>query len=466
MPEILIIADDLTGANDTGVMIAQQGVKTCTILDLIHAGKSEVKESGCLSYSTDSRGSTRQEAYSRVYQAVEKLKSMDIQIYSKRIDSTLRGNLGAEMDAMLDCLGDGRMAVIVPSFPQAGRIYIQGQLLVNGIPLYRTAAASDPKNPIHTASALDRFRQQSRYPIAEIYLNEIEKGTCYLADRLAELYQEGIRGIIFDAVSDQEFVQIAEAVIRSRIPFITVDPGSFTARMVSQVLSRSQEERAKVLFAVGSVNEVASRQTQKLIGRQDVGSVVIDTSKILEGEEACRQEIDRVSEKAFMEGKQHDICCIYMSGIFSENRMDLEACAQKLGLDREEVSGRINELLAETAVRVLKKEAAYKGLFCCGGDAAVAVCKSLDAHGIFPLDEVVPLMVYGLVMGGQQNGMHIITKGGMIGDDDTMCDCIMYFKNKFKEREYVKTIYCDTNGRPGWNRAGNCVEGSWESEDS
>ena len=121
MPQCLIIADDLTGANATGVLLHKAGYSAHTVLELDGA-KDIQNECDCLLYPTNSRSRTSEEAYRRVYEATKKLKSDDTKVYAKRIDSTLRGNLGQETDAMLDALGENYIALVAPSFPSSGRI--------------------------------------------------------------------------------------------------------------------------------------------------------------------------------------------------------------------------------------------------------------------------------------------------------------------------------------------------------
>ena len=70
------------------------GLSVCSLFSLQDAPEVDV-----LSYSTDSRGVAPQEAYRRVNDAFTRLgKGADF--CNKRIDSTLRGNIGAEIDAI------------------------------------------------------------------------------------------------------------------------------------------------------------------------------------------------------------------------------------------------------------------------------------------------------------------------------------------------------------------------------
>ena len=132
MPQCVVIADDLTGANATGVLLKKMNYTAYTVMNAERIELSTLKDCDCVLYPTDSRGVDPEIAYNRVHNVCSLLKNDDVKVYSKRIDSTLRGNLGSETDAMLDCLGEDYVAIVAPCFPSSGRIVIGGYMLVNG----------------------------------------------------------------------------------------------------------------------------------------------------------------------------------------------------------------------------------------------------------------------------------------------------------------------------------------------
>ncbi|MEG1291979.1 MAG: four-carbon acid sugar kinase family protein, partial [Lachnospiraceae bacterium] len=151
MPQCVVIADDLTGANATGVLLKKMNYQTYTVMNMERLELSFLSDCDCLMYPTDSRGITSELAYNRVYNVTKLLMDKNIKVYSKRIDSTLRGNIGSETDAILDGLGKEYVAIAAPCFPASGRIVIGGYMLVNGLPLHKTEAALDPKTPVTTS---------------------------------------------------------------------------------------------------------------------------------------------------------------------------------------------------------------------------------------------------------------------------------------------------------------------------
>ena len=176
MSQCVVIADDLTGANATGVLFKKMNYNAYTVMNSERLELSMLSDCDCVLYPTDSRGVDPQIAYNRVFNVCNLLKNDDVKVYSNRIDSTLRGNLGSETDAMLDSLGSDYVAIVAPCFPSSGRIVIGGYMLVNGIPLHKTNIAIDPKTPVKVSEVALLFKQQSKYQVASVLTNDLLQG--------------------------------------------------------------------------------------------------------------------------------------------------------------------------------------------------------------------------------------------------------------------------------------------------
>ncbi len=431
MPQCVIIADDLTGANATGVLLKKINYNTYTVMNTERLELSKLSESDCIVYPTDSRAVDSSIAYNRVYNVANLLKNDDVLVYSKRIDSTLRGNLGSETDALLDALSNDAIAMVVPCFPQANRILVGGYMLVNTIPLHKTEAALDPKTPVDTSVAGDIFGKQSIYPIASLYIKDIMMGKKHLADEIKRFREEGYRIIIFDCVSQEDLDTIADGVIESGVKFISVDPGSFTATIARKlIVPREIKNKHKVLATVGSVNAVAKNQLDELLLAQKVLQVYVDTKELVESEERRKREINRVVGEIQKNCGNYDICAVIGNGILPENRLNFSEYAEKLQCLPEDVSNLINDSLAEITYLLLNNNPDFKGLYTSGGDITVAVSRKFRTAGIRLLDEVVPLAAYGEFISGEFDGLKVVTKGGMAGDKNAMNLCIRYLKEK------------------------------------
>ena len=122
MPLIGAVADDLTGATTTGVLLARskQGLPFFSTRRP-RSGKGRLRP-GRILVSSNSRALPAEEAYEKVSSATQALKRMGVRYFSKRIDTTLRGGIGTEIKAMMDVVGGDAVAVVVPSMPQSRRI--------------------------------------------------------------------------------------------------------------------------------------------------------------------------------------------------------------------------------------------------------------------------------------------------------------------------------------------------------
>ena len=89
---MIIIADDLTGANDTGVQFAIQGLHTEILLE--GTSLSEQSEAAILVVDTNSRAIGAKEAYQKIQRIAKQAQQAGFKNYYKKIDSTLRGNIG------------------------------------------------------------------------------------------------------------------------------------------------------------------------------------------------------------------------------------------------------------------------------------------------------------------------------------------------------------------------------------
>ena len=84
---------------------------------------------------------------------------MGVKYFSKRIDTTLRGGVGVEIDAMLDQLNEDTIAVVVPAMPQSRRILVGGYSVIDGVALINTPVAQDVRTPVKKRITYQDFLQ-------------------------------------------------------------------------------------------------------------------------------------------------------------------------------------------------------------------------------------------------------------------------------------------------------------------
>lgn len=430
MAQCVVIADDLTGANATGVLLKQLNYNAQTILNKDFGEESNALDFDCIIYPTDSRSISSDDAYQRVYQALELFKSDEVKVFSHRIDSTMRGNLGSETDAMLDLLGEDYVAIVAPCFPTSGRTVCGGYLLVNGVPVHKTDIALDPKTPVKESQIANLFAQQSKYPVANLYLADLMNGKHKLAEKMNHLVAQGNRILVLDCITQEDLDLIADAVITSKLKVLAVDPGVFTATLARKSITpHERKEKNHILTVVGSVHPMTSTQFKELLLSQRVNAIEVQTAKLLQSEESRQREIDRVVQAVLANYDKFYVSAISGDGLNFDKRINFAPFQEKYHCSLDEVTQMINTSFGEITYRILKAAPSFKGLYTSGGDITVAVCQRLAASGIELKGEVLPLAAYGKLSGGEFNGVHLVTKGGSQGSKDAIKECVEYLKN-------------------------------------
>lgn len=427
--KVAVVADDLTGANATSALLSKKGFRAITCLEKFHDGLTKFE---IVSFATNSRSIPYKEAYSRVIECINQFKEYN-PLISKRIDSTLRGNLGAEVDAVIDSNPE-LMALVVPVYPSSERICVGGSLLVNGIPLQNTAMRNDPKNPMTESSILELFRCQSRYPISHICLKDVLEGKERIEQRLTQIYRQGGRIAIFDATTDTDINIIAQSAENTKLPVFCVDPGPFTAQFAHLRYSSERKMTNKVFIAIGSVSDLTQRQIKKLKYDRKVWLETISVQELI--------DISRDSKKAkpivnTLISKLEQFDLIGIDTVETpEHVCDLVSIAEKNNITMDEASNALNKGIAEITGQVLlTQDSPIRGIYTSGGDITVSVVHRLGSNGFLLKDEVEPLAVYGHLVGGECNEYAIVTKGGFVGNDNTLVHCIDYLTTKVSSYE-------------------------------
>ena len=423
MQKYIVIADDLTGSNATCSLFKKIGLRAASILKLQGDINYDVD---VISYSTASRGLDKEEAYKKVSEAIKILKNKDVLVYNKRIDSTLRGNIGTEINAMLDNLEDDRIAVVIPSYPDSGRIVVNKTMLVNGVLLENSDAGKDPKTPIKTSCVESLIQKSIKYSSTYFTLSDIEQPIEEIVKKIQEAIKKS-RVLVFDAVNNEDIIKISKAIIHSDINIITVDPGPFTLYYSKELQKKNHLEK-KILMVIGSVTATTKKQIEYILQEEDIFLVKMKVEDFFE-KETCLKEIERVISFIKKGIVSYDLFLVTTSPIGDEKKADLQKLAENLNTTVEEISKIIANTLTETVVKILKETEKFEGVYSSGGDITIALLEKLKAIGVEIREEVIPLAAYGRLIGGDFPNLKLVSKGGMVGDEKTIKLCLHKIKN-------------------------------------
>ena len=423
MQKYIVIADDLTGSNATCSLFKKIGLRAASILKLQGDINYDVD---VISYSTASRGLDKEEAYKKVSEAIKILKNKDVLVYNKRIDSTLRGNIGTEINAMLDNLEDDRIAIVIPSYPDSGRIVVNKTMLVNGVLLENSDAGKDPKTPIKTSCVESLIQKGIKYSSTYFTLSDIEQPIEEIVKKIQEAIKKS-RVLIFDAVNNEDIIKISKAIIHSDIDIVTVDPGPFTLYYSKELQKKNHLEK-KILMVIGSVTATTKKQIEYILQEEDIFLVKMKVEDFFK-KETCLKEIERVISFIKKGIVSYDLFLVTTSPIGDEKKADLQKLAENLNTTVEEISKIIANTLTETVVKILKETEKFEGVYSSGGDITIALLEKLKAIGVEIREEVIPLAAYGRIIGGDFPNLKLVSKGGMVGDEKTIKLCLHKIKN-------------------------------------
>src|SRR5580700_1066333 len=195
--ECLLIADDLTGACDAAVQFTARGRRVVVELELGAGASNPGVYPDVLAVTTESRGLSVEEARRAIMDMALRLADTKARILFKKIDSTLRGNAGAEIAATVEAFGCDA-AVITPAFPAMKRFVADGWLRVHA-PVDAPPDGPAEFEPVEIGAY---FRAQG-----------LASHRHARADGVAAAIGGGIRYVSVDAVCDADLDSVVETMM-------------------------------------------------------------------------------------------------------------------------------------------------------------------------------------------------------------------------------------------------------------
>lgn len=437
MPLIGAVADDLTGATTTGVLLARSKARTAVFFNEEAAEKAEgLDDLDAVLISSNSRPLPANEAYEKVRSATCALKRMGVKHFSKRIDTTLRGGVGVEIDAMLDQVGEDAVAVVVPAMPQSRRILVGGFSVIDGVALINTPVAHDVRTPV-TENYIPRLLgKQTRRKIGLVTLDKVLKGEDTIAEALKEQREAGCGVIVVDAITLEDVEEIAKACLELKWNVVAVDPGPFTSKMAfyrdligaeePNIPPEADETGKTVLIAAGSATPVTKKQMEILCQDPRCVRISVDPIPLIEGGDAALDEAFKAVNAAreMIESDSQPRAILFETALHGE-LLDLTEEDNKRCYAHGMSANRINAGLGTIISQLLENCDSKKiaGLYTTGGDTMVNVCYQLGVECIEVMDYVIPQTDIGRLV-GSYDGLPIVGKGGLTGNDNTACDIV------------------------------------------
>jgi D-threonate/D-erythronate kinase len=282
---LTIVADDLTGACDTGALFAGRGTVPVTVWP------RRAVEAVVRVVDTESRVIPPEEAADRVTIVAARARTG---YWLKKIDSTLRGPVGPEVDALMRAVG-ATTAIVCPAFPAQRRVVLDRVLLVAGLPVAATPIARDPQFPGGSSSVVDLLRPQLDRALAWIPIDQLRAGVAALAARIRRLSGTVI---VADAETDADLDALVEAALAvTPSPLLVGAAGLARALAARLGLLGERAElptAARWLVVAGSAHPATRRQVREA---RAAGLTVLSTPErpVADREDAIGRLIDQAT---------------------------------------------------------------------------------------------------------------------------------------------------------------------------
>lgn len=419
--KILIVADDLTGAADTGVQFSRKNLKT-VVVTCTKSLKKSLKDCDVLVVDTESRFDDKETAYKKAFETGVQARSENIKYLYKKLDSTMRGNVGAEISGLMDSL-DISHTFVVPALPLYGRTTLNGNVYVKGVLLAETDYANDPKSPVKESYIPAIISRQTDKRTGVLCFNDHLSEKQEISAKLNELMNAGIQIIVIDAEDDEDLDLIASVVngIQGRVMYAGC---SGFAEKLAGYIELGKEKKSNVVIA-GSVNKITVEQAEYAARELNIKTINIDVEVIISREKAIeKRRIMKLADKSIVAG---DDVIIRSASSPESVRRCLEK-GRKLGLDDFMVSERVADFLGELAGEIIRKKN-LKGIVLTGGDTAIKTLNSLNINGIIVKDEILHGIPYGYFNDDKYGKMIVVTKAGGFGGEDAIIQILKFLRN-------------------------------------
>jgi len=409
MARILIIADDLTGAADCGMACANSGLSTVVML----GNTNNPIDADVLSVDADTRSMDPKQAVGETALLMRRYMSDPEQIVFKKLDSALRGNVGAELAAVLktqrSLSSQHRhiIAVLAPAFPANGRTTLHGRQLLNGRPLEEMEIWR--REGKHGSSHISEILNDAGMRSAILTLDAIRSKDGSLPKEMSRL-AEDVDVLVCDAETDHDLYAISLAT--AALGQGTVWAGSAgLAYHLPKAVDLSAKAPANgsqpfapgpTLFVIGSASAISCEQTKVLSSSAEVVAIAIPPPDLLTGAQSTKMRKHKLQlTEALNAGRD------VLITLDRENEFKLS--------DGRLLSSALAQLVASVADRI--------GAFVTtGGETARCVLQTWGVVGLRLIKELEPGLPFSITENWCKR-LPVITKAGDFGNSRTLLHC-------------------------------------------
>lgn len=424
-----IIADDLSGANDTGVKFAKKGYNAVVSITTNQSTFLIPDKIDVFVVDTETRELEERPARKKVKSILEKLSIDQDDFVYKKVDSTMRGNIGAEIEEIMKFLQKD-ICVFSPSFPSHQRVTIDSCLVVDQKPPGKGEYSSHQLNQEEYSFIPSILEKQTDFSIGQICLKDIAKGQIAILSKINELHKKGNKIIVLDSTIENHLKDIfnsglkfggsvlfsGSAGLANHFPINNNRPEKLKANI--------ENIKSPVIVVAGSRNYIVGQQISYLKNSLNLPEIKIELEQAFSDRERLLEN-DIAKSIEFVNAGQDLL--IYTDSIYNERHSINKKLMVKYHLSFRELEIEIKKIFGKLAAEIIRQTNA-RNLILTGGDVALGVCEELKINNMNILDELLPGIP--LMSANDENRtLHIITKAGGFGKADTLYLLIKELKN-------------------------------------
>ena len=408
MIKLVIIADDLTGALDTGVQFSKKNISTIVTADLNFNTEEISKDADVIVIDTESRHISAVEAKKRVKSVLSKFDKKKIKFFYKKTDSTLRGNIGSEIEGFMEGLDINEVSFI-PAFPLNKRTVKDGILYVNDVKLSETQFAMDILNPVTDSFIPNIINKQSNI---NVEIKDINTDFPSKIDKEKNIY-------IFDSQNMEDMENIGKILYDKNKLNYTIGNAGFAEILTYYIKTDTKKEDIilednKVLFVCGSVNITSLKQC-KYAEKTGYCSDTLNFNDIIL--ENYKSSDNYINTKEYFKEKINNNNKFLLKTSDSEDviKKAIEY-TEKNSISMENLTSNIANSTGQL-VSDLIKEQNIRNMIVFGGDTLIGILKNIKCQYIIPVSEIFPGVVFTKAV-GKETAINVITKAGGFGEEN------------------------------------------------
>jgi len=426
---IYVIADDLTGANDTGVQFTKKGYNTIvSVLDeqstIIIPDNLDV-----FVMDTETRELESKTARKRLKSILEKININKKDVVYKKVDSTLRGNMGNEIEEIMIILNRD-ICIFSPSYPSYQRITIGGYLVVDQKPLSLSEYSCDNLTQVENSFIPFLLKKQTDFPVGQIDLKDVAKGQKTILSKINELYQKGNKIIVIDSTNEEHLKDIFASSLKLDRP-VLFSGSAGLANHFPNINNKNEDLKIKIennkvpiVVVAGSRNSIMEDQVNYLKNRLNFTELKIDLEQVFSNKDRI---LDNYAAECIKAIKGNHDLVIHTDAIYNEEKLINKKLMLKYNIGFRELEIKIKTFLGELTSKIIKN-IYVRNLILTGGDVALGVCKELNIYNMNILGELLPGIPLAIANYKNYN-LNIVTKAGGFGKEDALYNLINKLKN-------------------------------------